>query len=310
MWPFFLVDMSIKKIYNKNITNHYLIVKFFNKGVRMNKIKHKNPFTAVPNVVLNDSRLTFKAKGIYSYLFSKPDGWVFYNQAILNETAEGITSFQSGIKELVKYGWLKKQQLIGKNGQFGGNEYELITELPTQENISTVTIKKSKAPSEKPVTENPVSDNPVTENILSYQEITNKEINKIKSNNINIITKKKSMNDYEFIKLLWNTFANEFGLSQIRQLTTKRINGINARQREDGFDLQEIFNCIQDSPFLLGTNGNDWKVDFDWVFCSPNNWLKIVEGKYKSKGNNKQENDLKDIYEELIKEIKLEVKEK
>lgn len=266
----------------------------------MNKIKHKNPFTAVPNAVLNDARLTFKAKGIYSYLFSKPDGWVFYNQAILNETAEGLTSFQSGIKELIKYGWLKKQQLIGKNGQFGGNEYELMAELPTQENMSTVTHKKSKAPLEKPVTENPVSDNPVTENILSYKEINNKEINKRKSNSINTITKKKSMNDYEFIKLLWNTFANEFGLSEIRQLTTKRINGIKARQREDGFNIQEIFDCIEESPFLLGTNGNDWKADFDWVFCSPNNWLKIVEGKYKSEKKQDPQDKIQSIFDELV----------
>ena len=250
----------------------------------MNKIKHKNPFTAVPNAVLNDSRITFKAKGIYSYLFSKPDGWVFYNQAILNETAEGITSFQSGIKELVKYGWLKKQQLIGKNGQFGGNEYELITELPVQENISTVTLKKQKAPLEKPVTENPVSDNPVTENILTYKEIKNKEINKIKSNNINIITKKKS-NHYQLILESWNAFAKSNGLCEIRQLTTKRINGIKTRQKENGFNIQEIFDCIEESPFLLGKNGNDWKADFDWVFCSPNNWLKIVEGKYKGEKN-------------------------
>ncbi|NBT51696.1 MAG: hypothetical protein EBT12_09120 [Marivivens sp.] len=265
----------------------------------MNRIKHKNPFTAVPNAVLNDLRITFKAKGIYSYLFSKPDGWVFYNQAILNETAEGITSFQSGIKELVKNGWLKKQQLILRNGQFGGNEYELMTELPTIENIHTVTPKKSKAPLENPGTENPVTDNPVTENILTYKEINNKEINKIKSNSINTITKKKS-NHYELVLESWNIFAKEFGLSEIRQLTTKRINGIKARQRENGFNIQEIFDCIEESPFLLGTNGNDWKADFDWVFCSPNNWLKIVEGKYRSKGNKKQENDLKDIYEELI----------
>jgi len=267
----------------------------------MNKIKHKNPFTAVPNAVLNDARLTFKAKGIYSYLFSKPDGWVFYNQAILNETAEGITSFQSGIKELVKNGWLKKQQLISKNGQFGGNEYELITELPTQENSATVTQKKLESHLENPITENPVSDNPVTENILTYKEIKNKEINKIKSNSINTITKKKSsMNDYEFIKLLWNTFANEFGLSEIRQLTTKRINGIKARQREDGFNIHEIFDSIEASPFLLGKNGNDWKADFDWVFCSPNNWLKIVEGKYKGEKNQNPQDKLQSIYYELV----------
>jgi hypothetical protein len=265
----------------------------------MNRIKHKNPFTAVPNAVLNDSRITFKAKGIYSYLFSKPDGWVFYNQAILNETAEGITSFQSGIKELVKNGWLKKQQLILKNGQFGGNEYELMTELPTIENIHTVTPKKSKAPLENPGTENPVTDNPVTENMLTYKEINNKKINKTKSNSINTITKKKSMNDYEFIKLSWNTFAQEFGLSEIRQLTQKRINGIKARQREDGFNLQEVFNCIEASPFLLGTNGNDWKADFDWVFCSPNNWLKIVEGKYKGEKKQDPQDKLQSIFEDL-----------
>lgn len=157
----------------------------------MNKIKHKNPFTAVPNAVLNDSRLTFKAKGIYSYLFSKPDGWVFYNKAILNETSEGITSFQSGIKELVKCGWLKKQQLIAKNGQFGGNEYELLTELPGTENILTVTHKNIKSRPENPATENPLTVYPVTGNMPTYKEINNKKINKVKSNNINIITKKE-----------------------------------------------------------------------------------------------------------------------
>ena len=59
--------------------------------------------------------------------------------------------------------------------------------------------------------------------------------NNIKSNSINTITKKKCMNDYEFIKLLWNTFANEFGLSEIRQLTTKRINGIKSREKRKWF---------------------------------------------------------------------------
>lgn len=153
-------------------------------------------------------------------------------------------------------------------------------------------------------------DTPIAKNV-QYNNTSNINTTSknIKSNSINTITKKKS-NHYELILKSWNAFAQEFGLAEIRQLTNKRINGIKARQKENGFNLQEIFDCIEASPFLLGTNGNDWKVDFDWVFCSPNNWLKIVEGKYKSKGNNKQENDLKDIYEELIKEIKLEVKEK
>jgi hypothetical protein len=121
----------------------------------------------------------------------------------------------------------------------------------------------------------------------------------IKSNSINTITKKKS-NHYDLILESWNAFAKSNGLSEIRQLTTKRINGIKARQGEDGFNLQEIFNCIQASPFLLGTNGNDWKADFDWVFCSPNNWLKIVEGKYKGEKKQEPQDKLQSIYDELI----------
>ena len=121
----------------------------------------------------------------------------------------------------------------------------------------------------------------------------------IKSNSINTITKKKSMDHYEFIKLLWNKFANEFGLSEIRQLTPKRIHGIKARQRQNGFNIHEIFDCIEKSPFLLGTNGNDWKADFDWVFCSPNNWLKIVEGKYKGEKKQEPHDKLKSIFDEL-----------
>lgn len=139
-------------------------------------------------------------------------------------------------------------------------------------------------------------DTPIAKNV-QYNNTSN--INNIKSNSINTITKKKSMNDYEFIKLLWNTFAQEFGLAEIRQLTQKRINGIKSRQKENGFNLHEIFDCIEASPFLLGTNGNDWKADFDWVFCSANNWLKIVEGKYKGEKKQEPQDKLQSIFDEL-----------
>ena len=105
--------------------------------------------------------------------------------------------------------------------------------------------------------------------------------------------------EYERILESWNAFAKSNGLSEIRQLTTKRINGIKTRQKENGFNLQEIFDCIEASPFLLGTNGNDWKADFDWVFCSPNNWLKIVEGKYKGERRKEPQDKLQSIFNQL-----------
>lgn len=142
-------------------------------------------------------------------------------------------------------------------------------------------------------------DTPIAKNVQynNTSNINNTSKN-IKSNNINIITKKKS-NHYELVLESWNTFAKSNGLSEIRQLTTKRINGIKSRQKENGFNIQEIFDCIEASPFLLGINGNDWKADFDWVFCSPNNWLKIVEGKYKGEKKQEPQDKLQSIFNEL-----------
>ena len=39
----------------------------------MKLVKQNVPFTMVANEVLKDPKLSFKAKGLYAYLFSKPD---------------------------------------------------------------------------------------------------------------------------------------------------------------------------------------------------------------------------------------------
>lgn len=82
----------------------------------------------------------------------------------------------------------------------------------------------------------------------------------------------------------WNTFAKDNGLSTILSLSGKRRRGISTRLKENQFDLRKIFEQIEKSDFLKGKNDRGWKVDFDFIFCSANNYLKIMEGKY---ANNK-----------------------
>lgn len=84
------------------------------------------------------------------------------------------------------------------------------------------------------------------------------------------------------ILINWNNFAKQNNLSAIIKLTSKRESGINSRLSENEFDLEKIFNEIKQSDFLKGSTG--WKVDFDFVFCSTNNYLKILEGKYRNNG--------------------------
>lgn len=88
--------------------------------------KYDTGFTQVSNKILTEPTLSLKAKGIYAYLFSKPDGWQFYTKVIKKELKEGYKAFHSGVKELIDRGYIKKTQKNEK-GKFGGNVYEFTT---------------------------------------------------------------------------------------------------------------------------------------------------------------------------------------
>jgi hypothetical protein len=87
----------------------------------------------------------------------------------------------------------------------------------------------------------------------------------------------------------WNTLAAEVGLSKVISLSEKRRKGVLLRGKEKAFDLHAVFSKIRESNFLQGKvprndDRDPWQVDFDFVFCSANNYVKILEGKYRNKG--------------------------
>jgi len=83
------------------------------------------PFTQIPNAVLVDKNISAKAKGFYCYLFSKPDGWQFYQDLVEKELKESYKAFKSGIIELVENGYINRHQ-HNQNGKFGGMIYEFL----------------------------------------------------------------------------------------------------------------------------------------------------------------------------------------
>ena len=88
---------------------------------------------------------------------------------------------------------------------------------------------------------------------------------------------------YDSIHNRWNDFAKQNNLSQIITLSKKRESSVSTRMGEKEFDFEKILAEIKQSDFLKGSTG--WKVDFDFVFCSANNYLKILEGKYRNGKN-------------------------
>ena len=86
--------------------------------VRIRK-EYSKGFTTTSNTIIRDERLTWKARGIFNYLWSMPDDWDFYAKEVAKHAKDGIHSLDSGLEELAKYGYLERTRLRDKKGRFG-----------------------------------------------------------------------------------------------------------------------------------------------------------------------------------------------
>jgi hypothetical protein len=97
-------------------------------------IYHKNvPFTMIANSVFSDPSLSLKAKGLFGYIYSKPDDWDFAADRIANECSDGVDSVQATLKELQDAGYLVRQRKPnGKMAYYA--TYQPKREIPFQVN--------------------------------------------------------------------------------------------------------------------------------------------------------------------------------
>lgn len=93
-------------------------------------LKNKN-YTVMSNVHLRDKKLSWKAKGIHSYVLSLPDDWEIRVNHLITVSTDGEKSTRSGLKELYdnKY-WQKYPVYI--NGKVD-HWVTLISEVPFKE---------------------------------------------------------------------------------------------------------------------------------------------------------------------------------
>ncbi len=121
-----------------------------------------------------------------------------------------------------------------------------------------------------------------------HQTDTNNKINKVnninKENNIYIVSsEEKNLREkklFEDVKNLWNWFAENHGLSKVIALSDTRKAHVLQRLKEKEFNLKAILQKAETQPFLLGQNKKGWKVNFDFIFSSKNNYIKILENNY------------------------------
>lgn len=77
---------------------------------------------------------------------------------------------------------------------------------------------------------------------------------------------------------VWNIFADKNSLAKVGLITENRKAKIRTRTREPAFDFMKILEAIKKNEFYLGRQ-TDWKVDFDHIIHSQDNYVKILERK-------------------------------
>ena len=133
-------------------------------------ITHRNEnYTVLSNYHFRDTRLSLKAKGLLSLMFSLPPDWKYSVVGLASLSSDGKDSVLKGIQELEKYRYLIRQKAVKDNGQFEGYDYHLYEKPQTEE----------------PTTEKPSAEIPSTEKPSLYKEFNNQLFNnKGLSNNL------------------------------------------------------------------------------------------------------------------------------
>ena len=73
------------------------------------RVEKNRNYTTIHNEFLKRKDLSWKAKGIMTYLLSLPDDWVVNLDEIKRNATDGESSFRSGWKELVSAGYVSRQ---------------------------------------------------------------------------------------------------------------------------------------------------------------------------------------------------------
>jgi len=75
------------------------------------RTKKENNFVIMSNYHLRDKNLSFKAKGLLSYMLSLPDDWNYSISGLICNAKENKTSIKSALNELIRYGYLNIKKL-------------------------------------------------------------------------------------------------------------------------------------------------------------------------------------------------------
>jgi len=96
----------------------------------MSKLIIREQFATVPNELLNDNRISLKAKGLFGFLQGKPNEWKFSTERIASQLLESEKVIRKTLQELEQFGLLERILKPKDNkGKWTGYDYILYSKV-------------------------------------------------------------------------------------------------------------------------------------------------------------------------------------
>ncbi|GAB0168232.1 DnaD domain protein [Lysinibacillus sp. CTST325] len=150
------------------------------------RVLKKENYVVLDKGFLNDTRLSWKAKGLLAYMLSLPDDWSFCISDLATHSKCNRESTANIIKELSKAGYVHKVQGRTNMGKF-----------------RKVELSVFETPQVEPFSENPIPVNPVMEKPLTEYPLTEKR---------SILINNKSLNNNLLNNNYYNSHSSEENL--------------------------------------------------------------------------------------------------
>ena len=145
------------------------------------KTKKEKNFTVLDNTFIKDTRLSWKAKGLMTYLLSLPDDWTIHLSEIEQHATDGKSALRSAINELKDLGYLKAEQKR-ENNRFAEMVY-IIIENPAEDFPLTDFQQTENLQTENLNSENQTLQNTNNDKVLNKQS-TDNNIPKVKKHKL------------------------------------------------------------------------------------------------------------------------------
>lgn len=276
--------------------------------IRIKKARNK-PYVILDTTALNDARLSFRAKGLHTYLMSKPDNWRINADHLAQQSPkEGREAINAAMRELRETGYARRTRTRDAQGHVLGSDttvYEtpqLALEDEADEDLATCTIGLTDPePDDHRQTgfpkigstesrllrksASPKVGKPVP--VVSIEKAVNIEKDSLSSTDVDeprpppVDNSPKLPTTQEFVEC-WEAICVTYGHLPSKRILSEKLKAkirLRLKEHPDDAFWNTVFNKCVDSPFLSGKK-TSWKVTLDWLVANGDNAIKVYEGHY------------------------------